>query len=84
MDPVFYGEFLAWRQNPGLCRQSRFVGRLYDEDADRCLDFPNGELSAGVRRAVENNSVSIEEVHDDQLRCVAVAVFSLTPSTRLC
>jgi len=63
VDPVFYSEFLKWRENPSLTKNSRFVERLFHEDADRCLDFPNEDLSQKVRQAVDNNCVYIEEFH---------------------
>ena len=64
VDPILYGELESWRANPTLDRRSSaLMARLWDEDADRCLDFPCGkELSSRVRRAVEENSIYIEEV----------------------
>lgn len=71
VDPVLYGELEAWRRNPTLDRKaSPLMARLWDEDADRCLDFPCGaELSSKVRRAVQDNSIYIEEVVKAQSVC---------------
>ena len=63
VDPVFYGEFEAWRQDPSLSKTSPFIQRLFDEDAGRCLDFPHHDLSQRVSRAVEDNTIYIEEFH---------------------
>lgn len=64
LDPILFEELESWRRNPSLDRRSSaLMRRLFEEDADRCLDFPcGGELSAEVRRAVENNSIYIEEI----------------------
>ena len=64
IDPVLYGELQLWRRNPGLDRDSNnpFVKRLFDEDADRCLDFPQRELAVRVRKAVQDNAIYIEEL----------------------
>jgi hypothetical protein len=35
--------------------------RLFEEDADRCLDFPQKDLAARVKLAVQNNVIFIEE-----------------------
>ncbi len=63
VDPTLYEELESWRRNPSLSRTSGgLMKRLFEEDADRCLDFPCGpELKARVRKAVEENCVYIEE-----------------------
>lgn len=72
VDPVFYGEFEMWRQDPSLSKKSPFIKRLFDEDADRCLDFPHHDLSQRVRQAVEDNSIYIEEFHQPEPICCAL------------
>lgn len=64
VDPVFFEEFEEWRRNPVLTKDSLFVERIFNEDADRCLDFPNSDLSLKVRKAVESNCVYIEECNN--------------------
>lgn len=67
IDPVLYEELVAWRRNPSLDRQgSELMRRLFDEDAGRCLDFPHSDLAARVRRAVEDNTIDIEEFNTAQ------------------
>lgn len=63
VDPTLYEELESWRRNPTLSRTSSgLMKRLFEEDADRCLDFPcSPELKARVRKAVEENCVYIEE-----------------------
>jgi len=72
VDPVFYAQFEIWRQDPSLSRKSPFIQRLFDEDADRCLCFPHHELSQRVRRAVEDNTIYIEEFHQPHPICCAL------------
>jgi len=72
VDPVFYGEFEAWRQDPSLSKTSPFIQRLFDEDAGRCLDFPHHDLSQRVSRAVEDNTIYIEEFHQPHPVCCAL------------
>lgn len=63
VDPVLYAELEVWRQNPSLEQDSSpLMKRLFEEDADRCLDFPQHELAARVRRAVQDNAIYIEEL----------------------
>lgn len=63
VDPVLYDELEVWRQKPSLEQDSSpLMKRLFEEDADRCLDFPQRELAARVRRAVQDNAIYIEEL----------------------
>lgn len=63
IDPVLYAELESWRQKPSLEQdKSPLMKRLFEEDADRCLDFPQDELAARVRRAVKDNAIYIEEL----------------------
>ena len=62
IDPVLYAELEVWRQNPSLEQDnSPLMKRLFDEDADRCLDFPQRDLAVRVKRAVKDNVIFIEE-----------------------
>jgi len=72
VDPVFYGEFEGWRQEPSLSKESPFIQRLFNEDAGRCLDFPHHDLSQRVSRAVEDNTIYIEEFHQPHPVCCAL------------
>ncbi|XP_045112645.1 guanine nucleotide exchange factor for Rab-3A-like isoform X3 [Portunus trituberculatus] len=66
VDPVVHKEFIAWKQNPTLERSNPFMQRIYEEDIDLCLAFPNSVLAHRVQRAIEDNSVFIEEVNPRQ------------------
>ncbi len=62
IDPVLYAELEMWRQKPSLEQEnSPLMKRLFDEDADRCLDFPQRDLAVRVKRAVKDNVIFIEE-----------------------
>ena len=62
VDPVLYDELENWRKNPSLEQDSSLLmQRLFEEDADRCLDFPQKDLAARVKLAVQNNVIFIEE-----------------------
>lgn len=41
-----------------------FVERIFREDIDLCLDFPNAELGAKVRQAVLDGIIFVEAVSD--------------------
>ncbi|XP_047003604.1 guanine nucleotide exchange factor for Rab-3A-like [Schistocerca americana] len=64
VDPNIHKEFVAWKQNPKLDKSDPFIARIYNEDINLCLDFPNGELAAKVRDAVEEGNIFIEAVSD--------------------
>nr|XP_045606138.1 guanine nucleotide exchange factor for Rab-3A-like isoform X1 [Procambarus clarkii] len=66
VDPVVHKEFIAWKQNPTLDRSDPFMQRIYEEDIDLCLAFPNSTLAHRVQRAIEDNAVFIEEVNPRQ------------------
>ncbi|KAK1335438.1 hypothetical protein QTO34_003224 [Cnephaeus nilssonii] len=61
-DTTLFAEFQAWRASPTLDKDSPFLGRVYREDVGPCLDFTAQELSALVRAAVEDNTLTIEPV----------------------
>ncbi|KAI9559383.1 hypothetical protein GHT06_016172 [Daphnia sinensis] len=70
VDPVLYDELEKWRKNPSLEQESSpLMQRLFEEDADRCLDFPQRDLAARVRRAVRDNVIFIEEFATQSTRC---------------
>ncbi|XP_070282459.1 guanine nucleotide exchange factor for Rab-3A isoform X2 [Myotis yumanensis] len=62
VDTTLFAEFRAWRESPTLDKNSPFLGRVYREDVGPCLDFTVQELSALVRAAVEDNTLTIEPV----------------------
>jgi Rab-3A-interacting protein len=62
VDPVVHKEFLAWKEAPRLDRTDPFVGRVYREDIDLCLNFCNVELGTKVFQAVEDGTIFIEAV----------------------
>lgn len=66
VDPVVHKEFILWKQNPVLDQSDPFMRRIYVEDIDLCLAFPNSTLAHRVQRAIEDNDVYIEEVNPRQ------------------
>ncbi|XP_004646782.1 guanine nucleotide exchange factor for Rab-3A isoform X2 [Octodon degus] len=62
MDTTLFAEFQAWRAAPTLDKACPFLDRVYREDVGPCLDFTMRELSALVRGAVEDNTLTIEPV----------------------
>lgn len=64
VDPNVHEEFLMWKQNPTLNKDSPFIKRVYDEDINLCLKFNNVELSEKVTKAVESGTIFIEAVGD--------------------
>ncbi|XP_036916480.1 guanine nucleotide exchange factor for Rab-3A isoform X4 [Sturnira hondurensis] len=62
VDTALFAEFQAWRESPTLDKSSPFLERVYREDVGPCLDFTMQELSALVRAAVEDNTLTIEPV----------------------
>ncbi|XP_066216717.1 guanine nucleotide exchange factor for Rab-3A isoform X1 [Saccopteryx leptura] len=62
VDTTLFAEFQAWRESPTLDKTSPFLERVYREDVGPCLDFTMQELSALVRAAVEDNTLTIEPV----------------------
>nr|KAF7429319.1 hypothetical protein H0235_005717 [Vespula pensylvanica] len=64
VDPRVHTEFLRWKANPCVDKSDPFVARVFKEDIDLCLDFPNKELGARVRQAVLDGIIFIEAVSD--------------------
>lgn len=62
VDTTLFAEFQAWRASPTLDKNCPFLERVYREDVGPCLDFTVQELSALVRTAVEDNTLTIEPV----------------------
>ncbi|XP_032976286.1 guanine nucleotide exchange factor for Rab-3A isoform X2 [Rhinolophus ferrumequinum] len=73
VDTTLFAEFQAWRESPTLDKTSPFLERVYREDVGPCLDFTMQELSALVRAAVEDNTLTIEPVASQTLPTVKVA-----------
>lgn len=59
-----HGEFLRWKASPCVDKSEPFVERIFREDIDLCLDFPNVELGARVRQAVLDGIIFVEAVSD--------------------
>ncbi|XP_077281716.1 guanine nucleotide exchange factor for Rab-3A [Temnothorax americanus] len=64
VDPRVHTEFLRWKTNPCVDKSDPFVARVFKEDIDLCLDFPNKELGTKVRQAVLDGIIFIEAVSD--------------------
>ncbi|XP_027437263.2 guanine nucleotide exchange factor for Rab-3A isoform X6 [Zalophus californianus] len=73
VDTTLFAEFQAWRESPTLDKTCPFLERVYREDVGPCLDFTMQELSALVRAAVEDNTLTIEPVASQSLPTVKVA-----------
>ncbi|KAF2356651.1 GDP/GTP exchange factor Sec2 N-terminal [Trinorchestia longiramus] len=80
VDPTFHREFVSWHQSGDVNPSSTsFMQRVYEEDINLCLNFPNGGLSHAVLRAVQENELFIEELnvrhqHAAATRCVLLEV----------
>lgn len=64
VDPRVHTEFLTWKCNPCVDKSNPFVARIFHEDIDLCLDFPNNELGSKVRQAALDGTVFIEAISD--------------------
>ncbi|XP_036349872.2 guanine nucleotide exchange factor for Rab-3A isoform X6 [Ochotona princeps] len=73
VDTTLFAEFQAWRESPTLDKSNPFLERVYREDVGPCLDFTMQELSALVRTAVEDNTLTIEPVALRTLPAMSVA-----------
>ncbi|XP_040837914.1 guanine nucleotide exchange factor for Rab-3A isoform X2 [Ochotona curzoniae] len=73
VDTTLFAEFQAWRESPTLDKSNPFLERVYREDVGPCLDFTMQELSALVRAAVEDNTLTIEPVALRTLPAMSVA-----------
>ncbi|GFR00853.1 retrovirus-related Pol polyprotein from transposon TNT 1-94 [Trichonephila clavata] len=62
VDPIFNDEFVKWRQNPNLDKETAFMKRIYEEDIKACLYFRNTELSELVLSAIEEDKITIEKI----------------------
>ncbi|KAK7803005.1 hypothetical protein U0070_010565 [Myodes glareolus] len=72
VDTTLFSEFQAWRASPTLNKDCPFLERVYREDVGPCLDFTVQELSAMVRAAVEDNTLTIEPVASQTLPAAKV------------
>ena len=64
VDPNLSQEYLEWKKNPSLDRNSsQFLGRIYKEDVDLCLDFPIDPsytyLKSDLHEAIHRQSICI-------------------------
>lgn len=62
IDPLFYDEFILWKEKPKLDKTSAFISRVYKEDIQLCLSFPNLDLTDKVLEAVETGTILIEDL----------------------
>lgn len=64
VDPNVHDEFLLWKQAPTLTKSDPFIQRVYSEDINLCLEFPNSQLAQKVLVAIESGCIFIEAVSD--------------------
>ena len=65
IDPTLRKDFLSWRKTPALDRtRSPFLERVYREDVDLCLNFPNVGLAQRVTAAIHANALCLTPVKD--------------------
>ncbi|KAH0557976.1 guanine nucleotide exchange factor for Rab-3A-like isoform X2 [Cotesia glomerata] len=64
IDPILHSEFLRWKENPCIDKSDVFIARVFREDIELCLSFPNQELGSKVRQAVLDGIIFIEAISD--------------------
>ena len=64
VDPRVHSEFLSWKVNPCVDKSDPFIERIFREDIDLCLDFPNAQLATQVRQAILDGIIFVEAVSD--------------------
>jgi len=64
MDPVLRSEYLEWKKSPKMDPELPFFVRIYREDINPCLEFPNVSLSASIKEAVFQNTICISPVKE--------------------
>lgn len=64
IDPKLHMEFLRWKENPCIDMNNQFILRIFHEDIDLCLDFPNIDLGIKVRQALLDGIIFIEAISD--------------------
>uniref|UniRef100_A0A8D0GHF5 RAB3A interacting protein like 1 n=1 Tax=Sphenodon punctatus TaxID=8508 RepID=A0A8D0GHF5_SPHPU len=69
VDSILFAEFQAWKESPTLNKSCSFLERIYLEYVGPCLDFTKHELSELVQAAVEQNTLTIEPVASQALKC---------------
>ncbi|XP_004874344.1 guanine nucleotide exchange factor for Rab-3A isoform X2 [Heterocephalus glaber] len=91
VDSTLFAEFQAWRAAPTLDKACPFLDRVHREDVGPCLDFAMRELSALVRGAVEDNTLTIEPVASHSqpgtrpaTECVRTSTCALSGLSRTC
>ena len=63
-DPTLRKDYLQWKKEPTVDPHHPFVGRIYKEDIDPCLNFPNEQLSQDVREAIHSNDLCLSPIKD--------------------
>ncbi len=64
MDPTLRKDFLSWRKTPTLDPAHPFLARIFREDVDACLAFPNVRLALRVTEAIKENALCLTPVKD--------------------
>ncbi|XP_070535914.1 guanine nucleotide exchange factor for Rab-3A-like [Ptychodera flava] len=62
IDPLLYKEFMTWKGEASIARDSNFMKRILTEDVLPCLNFMNGELSSALLSCIEENSLCMEPI----------------------
>ena len=63
VDPVVKKEYMDWIHAPNLDKnQSQFLKRLYLEDIEPCMTFPNKSLALKIIQSIESNTLSISPI----------------------
>ena len=53
---------MQWKKLPNLDANQAFLSRVFKEDIDPCLEFPNTELGSRVKEAVIQNTLCLDPV----------------------
>lgn len=64
IDPLLRKDYLSWKKTPTLDKHHPFLARIYQEDIDLCLRFPNEELTKRVVKAIHENTLCLSPVKD--------------------
>jgi len=63
VDPVVKKEYMDWIKAPNLDKNlSKFLKRLYLEDIEPCMTFPNESLALKIIQSIESNTLSISPI----------------------
>ncbi|XP_078000419.1 rab-3A-interacting protein-like [Glandiceps talaboti] len=62
INPELWKDFMMWKSEISLSRDSKFMARILQEDIRPCLNFANAELASGLLNSVETNTLSMEPI----------------------